>query len=55
MSNLDGNILGTLDLYSSLADFWCDCGENNIDVLIGGEQSGTEIEIIYYNEYLEAI
>ena len=54
-SSIDGNILGTLDLYSSLSDFWCDCGENLINVLLGGEQSGIEIQIGYYNEYLEAI
>ncbi len=54
-SSIEGNILGTLDLYSSLSDFWCDCGENLINVLLGGEQSGIEIQIDYYNEYLEAI
>ncbi len=54
-SSVEGNILGTLDLYSSLSEFWCDCGENNINVYLDGEQRGMEILISYYNEYLEAI
>ena len=54
-SSIEGNILGTLDLYSSLSDFWCDCGENLINVLLDGDQSGIEIQIGYFNEYLEAI
>lgn len=54
-SSIDGNILGALDLYSSISDFWCEPGENDIRVLLGGEQSGTEINVNYYNEYLEAI
>ncbi len=54
-SSIDGNILSTLDLYSSLSNFWCDCGENIIDVLVGGGQNGIEIQIGYFNEYLEAI
>lgn len=55
ISSVEGNILGTLDLYSSLSDFWCDCGENEIVVLLGGDQTGIEINVSYYNEYLEAI
>lgn len=54
-SSIDGNILKALDIYSSLSDFWCEPGENNIRVLLGGEQSGTEIKVNYFNEYLEAI
>lgn len=54
-SSIEGNILGTLDLYSSLSDFWCDCGENEIVVLLGGDQTGIEINVSYFNEYLEAI
>lgn len=54
-SSVEGNILGTLSQYSSLSDFWCDCGENDINILLGGEQTGIEIFVSYYNEYLEAI
>lgn len=54
-SSVEGNILGTLSQYSSLADFWCDCGENDINVLLGGAQTGIEIKVSYFNEYLEAI
>ena len=54
-SSIDGNILGTLSQYSSLADFWCDCGENDINVILGGAQTGIEIKVSYFNEYLEAI
>ena len=54
-SSIEGNILGTLDLYSSLSDFWCECGMNDINVLLDGAQTGIEIEVSYFNEYLEAI
>ena len=54
-SSVDGNILCTLNQYSSLADLWCECGENDINVLLGGAQTGIEIFVDYYNEYLEAI
>lgn len=55
ISSIEGNILGNLDLYCSLSDFWCDCGENEIVVLLGGDQTGMEINVSYFNEYLEAI
>ena len=54
-SSFDGNIIGTLDFYSSLKDMWCECGENVISVLVDGEQKGIKVLIKYYNEYLEAI
>ena len=54
-SNIDGNILGTLDLYCSLSDFICEPGENEISVSMGGDQTGIQILISHYNEYLEAI
>ena len=54
-SNIDGNVLGTLDLYCSLSDFICEPGENEISVFVGGEQTGIQILISHYNEYLEAI
>ena len=54
-SSIEGNILGTLSQYSSLSEFWCDCGENDINVLVGGAQTGIEIQLSYFNEYLEAI
>lgn len=55
ISNLDGNIIGTLDFYSTLKDMWCECGENVISVLVDGNQKGIKVLIKYYNEYLEAI
>ena len=54
-SNIDGNILGALDLYCSLSDFICEPGENEISVSMGGDQTGIQILISHYNEYLEAI
>ncbi|MBQ3038208.1 MAG: phage tail family protein [Clostridia bacterium] len=54
-SNIDGNVIGTLNVYSSLADMWCDCGENIISVALDGEQRGIEVTMIYDNEYLEAV
>lgn len=54
-SSIEGNILGTLNIYSSLSDFFCDVGENLINVSVNGEQTGVEIMISHFNEYLEAI
>lgn len=54
-SSTEGNILGTLSIYSSLADFDCDIGENLISVFLDGDQTGMEIKISHFNEYLEAI
>lgn len=54
-SSIEGNILGTLNIYSTLSDFYCDVGENLISVFIDGEQTGLEVIISHYNEYLEAI
>ncbi len=54
-SNIDGNILGTLDIYCSLSEFMCELGENEISATVGGEQAGLQILISFYNEYLEAI
>lgn len=54
-SNVDGNIMGTLSQYSSLADLWCDCGENYLSVALDGVQKGIEVWVTYNNEYLEAI
>lgn len=54
-SNIDGNILGTLDIYSSLSEFMCELGKNEISAFVGGEQTGLQILISFYNEYLEAI
>lgn len=54
-SSIEGNILGTLDIYSSLSDFFCNVGENLISVSVNGEQTGVEIMISHFNEYLEAI
>lgn len=55
VSNLEGNIIGTLDFYSTLKDMWCECGENVISVLVDGNQKGIKVLMKYYNEYLEAI
>lgn len=54
-SNLEGNIIGTLNIYSSLADMWCECGENIISVALEGEQKGIEVVVVYDNVYLEAV
>ena len=54
-SSIEGNVLGTLSIYSSLSDFFCDVGENFINVSVNGEQTGVEIMISHFNEYLEAI
>ena len=54
-SNVDGNIISTLDFYSSLSEFWLDCGINEIFVTIDGAYSDITVIIEYYNEYLEAL
>ena len=54
-SSIEGNILKTLDLYSSLSDMWCDVGENIITVTVAGAQTGVDIKAYYHNEYPEAI
>ena len=54
-SSVYGNILGTLGQYSSLSEFWCECDENEINVFLDGAQTGMEIQVSYFNEYLEAI
>ena len=54
-SNIDGNILADLSLYSRLSDFWCCCGQNVISVFLGAQQSGMEVWVEYVAEYLEAI
>lgn len=54
-SSVDGNIMGTLSLYSSLSDMWCDCGENILSVTLGGTQKGIEVWVTYHNEYLQVI
>lgn len=54
-SSKDGNILSTLDFYSSLSDFWFECGTNEISVSIDGLYSDIFVTAQYYNEYLEAL
>ena len=54
-SNIDGNIMGTLEQYSLLSDMWIDYGENIICVNLDGVQKGLEVSVIYNNEYLEAL
>lgn len=54
-SNVYGNIVNSLEFYSSLSDLWIDYGENIISVSIDGSQEGIDVSISYYNEYLEAI
>ncbi len=54
-SSIEGNILGTLNIYSSLSDFYCDVGKNLVSVFIDGEQTGIEVTVSHFNEYLEAI
>ena len=54
-SNIEGNVLGTLDVHCSLSEFMCELGDNEISASVGGEQSGLQIVISFCNEYLEAI
>ncbi len=54
-SSIDGNILSTLSFYSSLSEFWFECGINEILVSINGLYSDITVTAQYYNEYLEAL
>lgn len=54
-SSIGGDIIGTLNRYYSLADMWCDKGDNNISVSIDGSERGLEVYFIYANEYTEAL
>lgn len=54
-SNIEGNIIKTLNREYSLADMKCSRGENEISVTVGGSERGIAVYITYENEYTEAI
>ncbi|MDY3928590.1 MAG: phage tail family protein [Clostridia bacterium] len=54
-SSIDGNIMSSLDFYSSLSEFWLECGNNDIEISVDGLYSDITVTAEYYNEYLEAL
>lgn len=55
ISDIDGNSLNTLERIYSLSDMWCDLGNNNFKIDIGGSERGIEVYATYFNEYTEAL